>query len=401
MPVGSRLVVACSGGADSTALVVAVGQLRDLWPSVAVAFVDHGLRDIRAERRAAEEAAARIGAPFTAARVVVESSGNLQAAARNERYRALAAVDPGAIVLTAHTADDQAETLVMRLLRSGGLRAWRGIAPRLNDVARPALTLSRTDLRSVNAPFAEDPTNAGDRYARNRLRHHVMPTLEAFQPGATQAIARAASHAHEAVSLLDELLRALDVDSQPLSGLPRDVLAPLIQWKAARADVGPLRAASLRDAVERLAGGARTGRVALGHDNDLVIDDGAVRFAKRNDGRFTIVAHTTGTYRLGTMALTITSLNGTRPSPTGDGWLIPDTNAAWPLTIRLSRESAPGFRVNDSRGNQVVPIRKAAGTVLGASAKAWLHVGMTTHRAVVVTQEGTYRANTDKGLVER
>ncbi len=215
------LLVAHSGGSDSTALLL----LAEAWArprSVAIvsAHVAHGLRGEAGDEDAlfCARLAAALSVPFALRPVDVPSSRkkgeSLEAAARRLRYAALLALARelgGALVLTGHTRDDQAETVLLHLERRLG-RARGGIRPRRADgVIRPLLPFSRAELREFLAErgvtFREDETNENEKLARNRIRHSVLPEMERKFPGTSQRLARAG----EAYSArLDELDRRLD-----------------------------------------------------------------------------------------------------------------------------------------------------------------------------------------------
>lgn len=197
------LVVGVSGGVDS---VVLAWTLDALGVEIVVAHVDHGLRPESAEDAAWVAALAdEIGVPSEVLRVEV-ADGNVQAQAREARYRALGALAErigSRSVAVAHTATDQAETLLLNLTRGAGLRGLAGMPPARplanTDVTllRPLLWASREEVEAVAQrngwAWREDPTNETDRYLRNRIRHHVLPLLEAEGgPGTVRRMARSA-----------------------------------------------------------------------------------------------------------------------------------------------------------------------------------------------------------------
>lgn len=205
---GETVVVGLSGGADSVALVdtlAELGRLRGF--AVVAAHLDHGLR-----RDAADDAAfcanlcAHLGVPLECGRADVRAraareGGGLEDAARRERYAFLRRVKQergAAWIAVAHTRDDQAETLLLRLLRGAGLTGLRAMRPRSGDVLRPLLRASRADvlhhLAARGLAWREDPTNADPALLRNRVRHELLPYLEArFNPQARAALARSAA----------------------------------------------------------------------------------------------------------------------------------------------------------------------------------------------------------------
>jgi len=197
---GDPLVVAFSGGADSLGLLALLARLpAERRPALEAIHVDHGLRpDSAAAAARALEAAGRLGVPARCVRVEVRGRGGLEAAARTARYRALAREAAGRPIATAHTLDDQAETVLLRLVRGAGLRGVSGMRARARiagaQILRPLLGVRRAALhrvvRALELPVVEDPSNADRRFARNRLRAEVIPPLERLAPGAIPAIAR-------------------------------------------------------------------------------------------------------------------------------------------------------------------------------------------------------------------
>jgi tRNA(Ile)-lysidine synthase len=215
---GAHVLVAVSGGPDSTALLAGLARLagpRGL--RVTAAHVDHGLRGAEgaAEQAAVAALAARLGVGCVADRAHVAAGSNLEARARDARYRALRSlaerVGAGCIAL-AHTEDDQVETIVLRLLRG----AWRGglggMSPRRGRLWRPLLGATRADVRRFLAdedlPFAVDRTNADLAHARNRLRRLVVPLLaREFNPQLGRTVSALAARLRDEEAFLDDAAR--------------------------------------------------------------------------------------------------------------------------------------------------------------------------------------------------
>jgi len=200
---GERVVVACSGGPDSTALLDALARLappRRL--DLHVAHVDHGLRDGSAEEAGPVRLlAAGRGLPFHALRVEVEPGGSLQDRARAARHAALRelAAEVGATAMAlGHTADDQAETVLMRALSGATPRALRAMSPRDGMLARPLLGVWRAQTAAycvaLSLPVLDDPSNADPRFLRSRVRHQLIPALEEVFPAARRRLIALAEH---------------------------------------------------------------------------------------------------------------------------------------------------------------------------------------------------------------
>lgn len=201
---GESVLVACSGGADSTAMLDALARLappRSL--RLHVAHVDHGLRPGSAGEAAGVEAAAGArGVAFTALSVTVAPRGSsLQDRARAARHAALAdlAGRLGATAIAlAHTADDQAETVLMRALAGATPRSLAAMGPRDGRLARPLLRVWRRDVDAYCAALGievlADPSNADPRFLRSRVRHEVIPALESVFPAARRRLCVLADH---------------------------------------------------------------------------------------------------------------------------------------------------------------------------------------------------------------
>lgn len=234
-PLGARrMVVAFSGGCDSTALLHALARLGPrLGAELLAAHIDHGLHPDSA--RWAVRCAAfcqALGVPCHTIRVTVGAAKgeSPEAAAREARYAALATlIEAGDLLLTAHHRDDQAETLLLRLLRGAGPRGLAAMpfqAPFGRGLlVRPLLGLPRAALcgyaRDAGLAWIDDPSNFDTDFDRNFLRHEILPTLAGRWPALSSLLARAARHQAEAAGLLDEL--AAD-DLSDARGTPANTL---------------------------------------------------------------------------------------------------------------------------------------------------------------------------------
>jgi tRNA(Ile)-lysidine synthase len=233
------LLVACSGGADSMALLAAtVFESRTRpWRVVGVT-VDHGLQpgsDARAESLVAQMAT--IGVDETVGvRVRVEASGQgPEAAAREARYTVLEEVAErfgSPVVLLGHTLDDQAETVLLGLTRGSGGRSIAGMRPAFDRFRRPLLEISRAQTEAACAAEGlavwHDPHNADPAFTRSRIRTVVMPVLEReLGPGVAAALARTAGQLRSDVEALDALAGATYAELATDRGLPVDRLAAL------------------------------------------------------------------------------------------------------------------------------------------------------------------------------
>jgi tRNA(Ile)-lysidine synthase len=213
LPGVDTLLVACSGGPDSQALLHVLAALREEHAfRLLAAGVDHGLRvDAVHELASAGRLAAALDVPFAVLRVEVEPGPSRQAQARAARYRALLAharEQHAQAVAVGHTLDDQAETVLARLLRGTGVEGLSAIDPRRPDgVLRPLVDAPRSLVRAYLVEqaleFASDPSNADPRYLRTRIRERVLPALLAENPRACEALAHLADDAREAAALLN------------------------------------------------------------------------------------------------------------------------------------------------------------------------------------------------------
>ena len=247
LPRGGTVLVACSGGPDSIALAAAVAFEASRAGLVAgLATVDHGLQAGSAERAAAvvDWGLKRRFTFASVLPVVVSGPGGPEAAARQARYAALdsfAAAHDAAAVLLGHTADDQAETVLLGLARGSGTRSLAGMAPRRGIYCRPLLGLPRAVTHAACAeeslPTWDDPHNVDPAYARSRVRA-LLPALDAAAGGGLIAgLARSARLLRADAELLDALAVEVAARARVPVGLAVAVLAeahPALRGRALR-----------------------------------------------------------------------------------------------------------------------------------------------------------------------
>ena len=263
---GARLLVACSGGADSLALASAtVFEGRDQGWYVVGVTVDHGLQEGSAER--AERVVgqlAGLGVDETvSARAAVDAPGlGPEAAARAARYALLEEVRErfeAETVLLGHTRDDQAETVLMGLARGSVGRSIAGMRRTFDHYRRPLLDVSHDDTVTAcqveGLEIWEDPHNADDSFTRVRVRRRVLPVLEdELGPGVTESLARTADLLRADMELLDEYAERALAEVTVEGGLAVEAMAALET---------PIRTRVLRAAA--VAAGAPPGETFLQH----------------------------------------------------------------------------------------------------------------------------------------
>lgn len=264
-----RLCLALSGGVDSSVLLEILARLRPrIGYTLAAAHVNHGLSPhADAWCRFCEEACARLDVGLSIFRVEVarDDPAGLEAAARAVRHAALSKVSADWLVF-AHHQNDQAETVLFRLLRgagvlgAGAMRACEAGAP---GRLRPLLAVRRASIEAFatahGIAWVEDESNADPRFTRNFLRHNVISPLEAGFPAAVPALARAAGHFQAAGELLDDLA-TIDFETcggdtlelERLLRLPDRRLCNLLRWMIRRADDAPPSSLRIKEVVRQL-----------------------------------------------------------------------------------------------------------------------------------------------------
>jgi tRNA(Ile)-lysidine synthetase-like protein len=263
MPTGSRLLVAVSGGADSTALLLGLGNVaREFGLQLHAAHLHHGLRgadadaDLTFVRHVCEEreiplTSARWNARLRLRRRGLSGEAGLRTLRREFLVRA--ARRAGALgIVTAHTADDQLETILMRLARGAGVTGLSGMRPRHGAWLKPLLEATRAeieaDLRRVGQAWREDRSNRDPRHARNRVRHEVIPALVRALDPAADAVRGRASLARKAT----RSARELGAVARSLESLVRDALSAVCRIQPGEIALDSARVASYPYTARRM-----------------------------------------------------------------------------------------------------------------------------------------------------
>ncbi len=271
---GQAVVVACSGGRDSVVLLdVLHATQRAHGGRLSVLTVDHGQRaESGGDAAFVVELAEGLGLPVTATVVAPHSSS--EDALRTARHRVFdRQMEGGAVVALGHHRRDQAETLLLQLLRGGGVAARRGMLPVREGRVRPLFDETPAALgawaMARGLCWREDPTNLDLGPLRNRVRHELLPLLEALRPGAEGTLARSARLAAVDEVLLETLARDVAVDSAAWAAAPEALARRALQQRWPALQGGQVDA--LMAAVS--AGG---GAVCLTEGRVLVVVDGTV-----------------------------------------------------------------------------------------------------------------------------
>jgi tRNA(Ile)-lysidine synthase len=277
------IVVAVSGGADSTALLLALDELRNsnkINVSICVAHLDHGIRESSSkDAKWVSQLAERLGYNVIVGRSKVAeiaraNADNLEQAARDARYEFLARTakrKKARYVLTAHTMDDQAETVLLRLMRGsssvglGGMESLRLLAKNSKiQLVRPLLWARRADTeqycRARQATFLVDEMNDDESFARVRVRKQLLPLMQSFNKKIVEALSRTAIQLREDGALLvdnaDDLLRRASV-SPEVGELKGETNTPLLNVRVLSNAPTALRRRALRQWISEARGGTR------------------------------------------------------------------------------------------------------------------------------------------------
>lgn len=373
VPPGGRVLVACSGGGDSVALAALLCEAAPGagWSVAALLHVNHRLRGAAsdADERFCRGLARELGIPIAVERVDVAARAraervSVETAGHRIRYEIFERiVREGAAnrVATAHTRDDQAETVLLRLIRGAGPAGLAGIRPRIGAVVRPLLDVRRRELREYlrrrGLSHREDPTNRDDRILRNRVRHRLIPVLsEHFSPAIAGVLARAAAIARDDADWIDEAVNAaarkivrdaqgrVDVDAARLAAEPPAVARRVARQVLER--VGSRRVGF--DHVERLRRLAEADSAAPAADFPGCRAErrGAALRITRRSGRpapaaaaapFEYPLAVPGAVEVAEAGLRITAERGGRPArlvARGAAAALPAARITPPLTVR-------------------------------------------------------------------
>lgn len=293
------IAVAYSGGIDSTALLYLAKQYAEQHNQKLYAFhIHHGINpNADTWLTHCQETCEKLAVPFESANVVVDfkSSEGIEADARKKRYQALNALCQKhgvALLLTAHHRDDQAETLLMQLLRGTGLAGLSGMDACVglsgtsgNEIhlGRPLLAISKGELESWCAvrqiPHIEDESNSDTKYTRNAIRHRIMPLLAEHFPGFEKRLSSTADHVRTAARLLDVLAeadyrqcapdgQALDMDI--VRALSSDRIDNLLQYWLAQHSVRIPSTAWFQEMRKQLLGESHDVQTELRMDGKII-----------------------------------------------------------------------------------------------------------------------------------
>lgn len=297
---GDRVTVGFSGGADSCCLLHLLYTLQDdLGISVSALHVHHGIRGAEADRDAAfcKAFCEKYGIPFAVAfadvpQTAAKTGETTEECARRLRYAALqnAAGAQGKIA-TAHTADDNAETVLWNLTRGTGLAGLCGIPPVRENIVRPLLFCTRAQVEDYCAKehlaFVTDSTNLSSAYTRNRIRQAVLPVLKELNPAVLEAVTRMCTHLRAenetAEAFCDTLLQNIDTNAIPLNLLknqPKALACRVLKRVLQEKSGGDIGAAHI-DAVYALL--FQTGSVTLPNGVTVRSRGGVLEFPKKTE----------------------------------------------------------------------------------------------------------------------
>lgn len=286
---GRAVVVLLSGGRDSTCLLDLAARIAGA-SAVTALHLNYGLRDAAdADERHCAALCERLGVTLQVRRPHRPETGNLQAWARDERYGAAAelATAGGADVAAGHTATDQVETILYRLASSPSRRALLGMKPRDGLLIRPLLRFTRAETAAYceqrGLSWREDQTNESSAFARGRVRHGLVPALEAVHPAAVENVLALADTLRDEAAVLEALVDETlagrrDIELERLRALPPALARLVLQRLADGAAGGPAPGTARR--AEEVMALAANAALDLPHVR-VVVERGVVRFMRR------------------------------------------------------------------------------------------------------------------------
>lgn len=305
---GDTVICAVSGGADSMALLWGMYLLREqLGITLQAAHFNHGLRGTESDADAAfvQRFCKDYQIPLYLEKgIVTPGNKGLEAAAREARYRFFGTLNGK--IATAHTADDNAETILMHLLRGTGLKGLGGITPVRGNVIRPMLEITRAEvlafLEEYSITHVEDSSNAGDDFLRNRIRHKVLPLLLQENPKLSQDMTAMAAGLRQDEACLE----AYTPETTDVSELR--ALAPALQSRAIcrfliKAGVPEPSRANIGSVVDLLNAQSPSARVHL--PGGIVVERNyeELRVAPKADGFETVVLQCPGSVQFGNVLI--------------------------------------------------------------------------------------------------
>jgi tRNA(Ile)-lysidine synthase len=287
---GQPVTVMLSGGRDSTCLLDLA--VRIAGPAeVQAVHVNYGLRDSAdGDERHCAQVCEALGVPLEIVHARRRDAGNLQAWAREERYRAAFALAErhGADVAAGHTATDQVETILYRLASSPSRRALLGMRPRDGRLVRPLLAFTREQTAAYcterGLSWREDETNLSDAYARGRVRARLVPALEAIHPAAVENVLALAEILRDEAAVLDAVVEEVlqqrsEIELSRLRALEPALQRLVVQRLADQAVGRPAPGTARR--AEEIVGMGPSAKLDLPHGVRAISDRGILRFVRR------------------------------------------------------------------------------------------------------------------------
>jgi tRNA(Ile)-lysidine synthetase-like protein len=388
------LVVGLSGGADSAALAHVLSRGGR---TVRALHVHHGLAYSDRLEAAAREIGESLGLPVETVRVTVEPGSSPEGRARTARYKAFRESAAGEKVVLAHTRDDQAETVVMNLLRGAGLRGLAGIPWfRPPNVYRPMLDVTRSETREVAAlaglEYFDDPMNDAPELTRNAVRLEVLPMLGRFNPRLVASLARMAETVGVESAFLDRQAGSVDVMHDVHRGkvavgelvtVDRALANRVLSGIVGRFREHPGLSSEEMDRVWRVARG-ESSREEL-QAGLVVTRSGPLLFVGIERGDFPPLLEVPlvpGRHELGRAVLEVQRIDSIcQVAPLGTSWAIFDPGASL-----VARESDTGLVVEADGDLAWVPFVKRYPV-------AWYEPATTGYLSVLATEESGWTSS--------